>query len=177
MNSFQFGNISAAAAKTLEYYFQSTGPDMAVRETLRFIDKNFQLKGWQGASLQPWQQTKRGGSLVKTGALRRSFNHTNEGNGTIRFYSNIIYASIHNRGGEITRYSHSENFVRNRYTKGKYKGMFAKGTTAGHGFTKGDYVIKMPQRQFAPTDASPSPILEADIIKWLEHDIKNILTF
>jgi phage gpG-like protein len=177
MDAANFGKLSSMASAALNHYFVSVGPQNAIRETLRFIDDNFRLQGWQGAGFQKWQKTKRGGTiLVKTGALRRGFNYEIRGNGDVYFYNNIIYASIHNVGGNITRFQHSETFVRNRVTSGKRKGRFTGGTTPGKGFILGEYAIKMPCRQFAPTEDSPSPVLEKAIIGFLEKDIKAILT-
>lgn len=163
---------------------------MVVRETLRFIADNFRMQGWQGASFTPWAPIKRKGTiLVKTGALRRGFNYTNNGNGEVMFYNKIIYASVHNQGLSLKHYARTETFTRNRHTKGikahYFGGMgaFKKGTAQGLGnpdFKGGlsfkEYVVKMPVRQFAPTESSPSPILEADIVKWLTKDIEGILT-
>lgn len=157
---------------------------MVVRETLRFIDDNFRLQGWQGASFRPWEPNKKGTQiLVRKGDLRRGFNYINQGNGEILFFNNIVYAGIHNTGGVIAKRARSETFVRNRYktgAKGKMfggMGAFKKGTTPGEGLTFKAHLIVMPQRQFAPTEESESPILNNAIIKDLETQIKNTLTF
>lgn len=181
MNANQFGKFNQATAKTLEYYFNSSGPQMVVRETLRFVDDNFRLQGWQGATFMPWKPIKRPGTiLVKTGALRRSFNYVNRGNGDVYFYNNLIYAKVHNEGfsGSINIRAHT----RSKYMKvkasntgtRKVKASISKaGETQVGGHTRQMNII---QRQFSPIEGSQSPILEAAIIKWLEHDIKNILT-
>ena len=154
---------------------------MVVRETLHFIDDNFRMQGWQGVSLQPWLPNKKGTTiLVRTGALRRGFNYSIQSDGVL-FYNNIPYAKVHNEGfsGAINIRAHT----RSKYLKvkasnvgtGKVKASYSKvSETEVSGHTRNINVI---QRQFAPTANSPSPILEAEIVKWLEHDIKNILTF
>jgi phage gpG-like protein len=178
MDSSQFGKLSGAKLATLERYFQEEGPKMVVRETLRFIDDNFRMQGWQGATFQPWEPNKKGTRiLVRKGDLRRGFNYLNRGNGEVEFYNNIIYAGIHNQGGIIVKRARSETFVRNRHTSGKRQGLFKRGTTPGEGFTYKPGLIVMPQRQFAPIEGQESPVLNNDIMKFLEQDIRNILTF
>ena len=176
MDSSEFGKLSSAKVATLVRYFANEGPLMVVRETLRFIDDNFRMQGWQGVTFQPWEPNKKGTQiLVRKGDLRRGFNYVNGGNGNVEFYNNIIYAGIHNTGGIIVKQARSETFVRNRYTDGKNKGLFKKGTTQGEGFTYKPNLIVMPQRQFAPIEGQESPVLNHAIMKYLEPDIKNIL--
>lgn len=66
------------------------------------FDRNFERKSFFD---QPWQQTKltnpRGSLMMRSGALRKSLNHT-IGEDSITWSSSLPYASIHNEGGEIT---------------------------------------------------------------------------
>jgi len=150
---------------------------MVVRETIRFIDDNFRMQGWQGASFIPWQPNKKGTRiLVHKGDLRRGFNYY-PSPGEVYFYNNIVYADIHNRGGIINKPARKEDFVRNRHIGGKRNGMFKKGTAPGDGFTFRPNIIVMPQRQFAPIEGQESLVLNAAIMKYLEQDIGNILRF
>src|SRR5579875_896124 len=143
MNANQFGKLSSAKLATLDNYLNKEAALMVVRETLRFVDDNFRLQGWQGVTFRPWQPNKKGTRiLVKSGALRRGMNYQVQGD-TVRFYNNIVYADIHNRGGVVSRAPRSETFVRNRYEKGKRKGLFRKGATAGQGFEFKAYTIQM----------------------------------
>jgi phage gpG-like protein len=178
MDSKQFGSISSAKVAALSRYLNEGAAKMVVGETLRFVDDNFRLGGWQGVTFQPWKKNQKGTQiLVRNGDLRRGFNYLNRGNGEFLFFNNIAYAGIHNQGGVISRAARSETFVRNRYEKGKRKGLFKKGTTPGQGFTFGNYVIDMPQRQFAPLPGQESPVLNNSIIKELEREIIKILRF
>jgi phage gpG-like protein len=177
MDANNFGKLTGAKLATLERYFKNDAQLMVVRETLRFIDDNFRMQGWQGPSFQPWKPNKRGSQiLIRSGALHRGFAYHRQDDGVL-FYNNIPYGRVHNEGLTINRPAHSETFVRNRHTSGKRQGLFKKGTTLGHGFTFGAYQIQMPQRQFAPTAESESPVFNSAIMKYLENDIKNILTF
>jgi len=184
MNANQFGKLTGARLATLNRYFLTDAVTMTVRETLRFVDDNFRMQGWQGATFKPWKANKQGTQiLVRKGDLRRGFNYLNRGNGEVYFYNNIIYADIHNRGGIISRAARSETFVRNRHTTGpksKYfggMGAFDKGTVPGQGLTFKAHTITMVQRQFTPLPGQESPVLNGAIMKYLEKDISNILTF
>ena len=75
--------------------------DLRVELTDEF-DRNFERKGffnekWDEARMQ----NRRGSLLMRTGALRRSIRSQSSSN-TIRWFSSLPYASIHNNGGFIT---------------------------------------------------------------------------
>ena len=182
MDSSEFGKFSAARAATLTRYFNNEGVAVVARETLRFVDDNFRLQGWQGASFQPWKAIKRPGTiLVKTGALRRSFNWQNRGNGEIYFYNNLPYAKAHNEGfkGAVNVRAHS----RATYMKTKVSSLSTRKTKTVttkvrertvETFTRN---MDLPRRQFAPFEGSESPVLNAAIIKQLAKDITNIFKY
>src|SRR5579859_2249181 len=111
MDSSQFGKLTSLQAKAFEYYFNGPGPLMVVRETLRFIQINFEKQGWQGASFVPWKANKKGlvPILHRSGDLQGGFNYTLQGNGDVLFYNNIPYARAHNEGfkGQVTVPAHS----------------------------------------------------------------------
>ncbi|WP_295675733.1 hypothetical protein [uncultured Mucilaginibacter sp.] len=166
MDSSQFGKFNSGVAKKLNSYFNDRAPAMVVRETLRFINANFQKQGWQGATFQPWKKNIKGTRILfKSGDLMRGFNYELKGNGEILFYNNIKYARVHNEGfnGQVTVPAHT----RSRYLKVK-SSLTKIGKSKVREFTR---TMKIDQRQFAPTQTSPSPILEADIVKWLTKDI------
>lgn len=77
-------------------------------------------------------------------SIQEFFSGTVAGAGT-----NKIYAAIQNFGGTISQHPRSELFVRNRVTKGKNKGRFARGTKPGKGVTTGSRTITIPARPFA----------------------------
>ena len=184
MDSSNFGKLTSAQAKTLTYYFNGAGQTMVVRETMRFIQTNFEQQGWHGASFVPWKANKKGlvPILHRSGDLQGGFNYDKLGNGDVLFYNNIAYARVHNEGfkGQVTIPAH----VRLRFgradvynVKSHRRRMLDEKVEIGKGpVLEHTRKVVIDQRQFAPTGDSPSPILEADIVKWLEHDIKNILT-
>jgi len=75
--------------------------DLRVELTDEF-DRNFERKGFFN---EKWEETRlnnrRGSLLMRTGALRRSI-RCQSGSNTIRWFSSLPYASIHNDGGVIT---------------------------------------------------------------------------
>jgi hypothetical protein len=95
------------------------------------------------------------------------------------------YAKVHNEGfkGEVTVKSHT----RNRYSKAKVgtgkftqKGKERKKTVT---FKSGETTVKshtrkvnIPQRQFIPTQDSPSPVLNNAITRELTKDLKKIIS-
>ena len=121
---------------------------------LKFIDDNFRLQGFQGATFQPWAPRKskdKGKSrkiLIQTSTLRRSFVQHN-GADHVTISTDVPYAQIHNEGGTITR--QSRNVILS-HAERKGRRMFAK---AGKGknptqvkATIGAHTINMPKRQF-----------------------------
>ena len=125
--------------------------DIAVMSADAF-DRNFEKQSFFG---KPWkpskyvekenrQRGKRRFILQKTGHLRKSINYGFAGD-TIRFYSNVPYALIHNEGGTIkhpggTAYFYDKKkgkpvWISNRKASGKYK------RTKPH-------TIEIPKRQF-----------------------------
>jgi phage gpG-like protein len=161
---------------------------MVIRETLRFVDDNFRLQGWQGSTFEPWAPIKRAGTiLVRTGALRRSFMTQNRGNGEVYFYNDLPYAKVHNQGfnGVVNVRSYSRKNYLNaksssltRFTpSGKHRVENVRnltGETNIAGYTRKADII---QRQFAPYEGSESPVLNNAIIKELERDLINIFKF
>jgi phage gpG-like protein len=66
------------------------------------FDRNFERKGFFD---EKWPDTRipnrRGTLMMRTGALRRSIESASSSN-SIKFFSSLPYASIHNDGGYIT---------------------------------------------------------------------------
>ena len=167
---------------------------IAAAKTLRFVGGNFSAQGFQGASFCPWAARKAKKKrdigralLVQSGRLRKGWNSRTISPGEVKIFNDVPYAEIHNNGGEIKQASRSETFLRNRhketvyYKKGKnagimkqMKGQFAKGTTAGKGFTFAERTIKIPRRQMLPTDDSDSPVLRAAIERDLRTELQNL---
>lgn len=157
---------------------------MVVGKTLRFIDGNFRAQGWQGQSFVKWPANKRKGTiLVKTGALRRGFNYTMAGPGAVKFYNNVKYAGIHNRGGTIRKDVRVKAHKRGMFSRDEVSAPAARkekwvrqknGETGVKGHTR-KMNLTMPQRQFAPYEGSESPVLNNSIRRELEREISNIL--
>jgi len=185
MNASQFGAMTKKHARLIANYINDEAPGMVIRKTLRFIDGNFRAQGWQGATFQPWKGIQRKGTiLVKTGALRRSFNYSNLSKGTVRFYSNMPYSGVHNRGfkGTVTVKAHSRSIyekhrVQATTRSGKVR---AKTVTSKTGeiwvrtFTRKMNVVK---RQYAPYEGNESPVMNDSISRELTRETKKLLTF
>lgn len=66
------------------------------------FDRNFERKGFFD---EKWPETSRpnprGSLLMRSGSLRRSIKSSSTSN-SVKFFSSLPYASIHNEGGEIT---------------------------------------------------------------------------
>lgn len=117
------------------------------------FDRNFETQSFFGEKWKPSkyveEQNKKVGKsrflLQNSGALRKSVRYASSQN-YIRFFSTVVYAGIHNEGGEInhpggTAYFYNRNkkelvWVSNRKAAGKNYNR-----TAAH-------KIDIPQRQF-----------------------------
>jgi len=141
--------------------------DAVEGDALRFIDDNFRNQGWEGI---PWEDIQRDGTiLVDTATLKRSFNGDSVP-GEVRIYTNVPYAGVHNEGfeGDVTIKEHK----RSKYKKtGKGKKVkSATGNVKAH-----TRKMNIKQRQFAPTESSPSPTLEKEVSTTIENHFNDIL--
>lgn len=186
MNSESFIRASQAQVDRVVSYITNRAPGMIIGKTLRFIDGNFRAQGWQGQSFVPWKKNARNGTiLVKSGALRRGINYTGAGPGAVRFYNNVKYAGIHNRGGTINKdvrvKAHKRRILSNEEVSApgarKEKWVKMKTGTANVKSHIRKMNFTMPQRQFAPYEGSESPILNKSITRELEREVTNILNF
>jgi phage virion morphogenesis protein len=112
------------------------------------FQENFRVSG-----RPPWEPSQRvkkhgGNTLMLTGRLMKSITIPEVTNTSITFGSNLQYAAIHQFGGDIHMPARSENFKRNRITRGPRKGKFKVGTSSGRGFTHGAYTITIPPRPY-----------------------------
>ena len=138
-------------------YFSKRVPAIVSEEAITYAKDRFSMnqKNYDGKAWPAWSKRykPKGGSLLvgKTAALVNSIQEkeaTAERVIVTAGNSKVPYAQIHNQGGTITRAARSETFSRNRYSRGKKKGSFKRGTTAGKGFTFKQTTITMPKRQF-----------------------------
>jgi len=135
----------------------------AIREVIKTsIDRNFSEGGRFGddndfgGGNQKWivskaSERRSGQTLVDTGRLASSvtINISYSGNKlNIEVGSNLPYAAIHQFGGVIKQGASSKLYTQNRYSKGKKKGSFKKGTTWGQGGTVGEHTITVPARPY-----------------------------
>jgi phage gpG-like protein len=146
-------------------------------EALHFIDDNFRLQAWQGATTVPWpkRRSKDKGAaralLVQTGTLRRSINKTDSADHTT-IHTDVPYARIHNEGGDV-RHPYRTVILSYKGKPGALK--LAKTNTESQQrrvttirrSSIYNHVTKMPQRQFI----GDSPILT----QRCEHAIIQIL--
>lgn len=173
-------------AGKVQAYVTDQAPGMVIRKTLRFIDGNFRAQGWQGSSFQSWAPIKRKGTiLVKNGRLRRGMNYSSAGAGAVRFYNNMPYAEVHNRGFKGTvsvkahtrsKYFKSKVMAVNEFTRtGRHKSKTITNKIGESQVKAHTRKVNIIQRQFAPYEGHESPVLNKSIARELERDISKIL--
>lgn len=184
MNPEEFSKAVQKKAAELKNYAVNRFPTKAGNIALRFVNGNFRAQGFQGATFKRWKANKRNGTiLVKTGKLRAANYFTIQaGQATIK--NQMPYAKAHNEGfkGDVNVKAHT----RNQYSKTKVgTGKFTKTgkerqktmtMKSGQSNVKAHTrKIDLPQRQFAPTTSSPSPVLDNAIIREVAKDINQIM--
>lgn len=184
MSPEEFDKALRRKSAEVKHYTEVRFPAKAGKIALRFVNGNFRAQGFQGASFKKWKSTKRGGTiLVKTGKLRAASYYTTQvGQATIQ--NHMPYAKAHNEGfsGSVSVKAHT----RNKYSKTKIG--TGKYTKAGKERQKtvtmksGQSAVKshtrklnIEQRQFAPTAANPSPVLNNAISREVLRDINQII--
>lgn len=175
MNTQQFEQLVKKKALEIQQYAMTKFPTEAGNTALRFINGNFRAQGWQGASFKPWKTNKRKGRiLVKKGHLRSaSYYVSSPGVATIR--NTMPYAKIHNEGGTITGTANVRSFIKKAYSlkKTKGRGKIQVRSHAVKAHTR-NMNTTIPQRQFAPTDNSPSPVLDNAIARNISRELQRI---
>lgn len=159
------------------------------------FDKNFERQAFFSES---WQRlsspTRRGGHiLVGTGSLRRSITSRVTDN-SIRFFSTLPYASIHNEGGEIVVTERMKRYFWHKHYEatsgfGRKKDGSKRNDKRTRRLTeeaefwkwmalkKAGTKIRIPRRQFL--GASPevekavTEIIEENLNEYIEDTIKN----
>ena len=183
MTPEQFDNLLKTKAKEIEQYAQLQFPTKAANIALRFIDGNFRAQGYQGRSFQRWKKSRKGTTLVKSGALRAATSYSIQ-TGQVTIFNRMAYAKIHNEGfkGSISVKAHT----RNRYTKSRVgTGKLTKTgkermqtVTAKSGESRVKAHLRnvdIPQRQFMPITSSDSPVLNKAIQRDISKDLLKIL--
>lgn len=184
MNPEEFSNLIRKKGAELKAYTESVFPSKAGNTSLRFVNGNFRAQGFQGASFKRWKPNKRKGTvLVKSGKLRAANYFTSQsGQATIK--NQMPYAGVHNNGfkGTVNVKAHKRNqYGQTKVGTGKFtktgkerqKTMTMK---TGEGKVKAHTrQVNIPQRQFMPTNQSPSPILDNAIKREVMRDINKIM--
>lgn len=136
---------------------------------------NFRRQGFDGAKWSPRKKESRKSIgraiLVRSARLRNSLRVVRADLREIVVGTDAPYARIHNEGGTIVQPARSEIFKRNRYVKGRKKGMFARGVTTGKGFTYKQRYIKIPKRKFI----GESKELTTKVSAWYSTNIKRAI--
>lgn len=185
MTPEEFPRVLESKARELRNYANNRFPSVAGNIALRFINGNFRAGGFQGQSFDRWKKSnkKRGSTLVASGALRAD-NHYTTQPGQTTLKNNRPYAKVHNEGfkGTVTVKSHT----RNKYSKKKV----GTGRLTRNGnermqtvtYKSGESTVKahsrkmnIPKRQFMPTNANDSVVLNKAVERQVTRDIKQIM--
>lgn len=157
--------LKEAMKKTNAFIHEGIAPKVET-EVLQFVDNNFRNQSWEGVA---WEKTERGGTiLVHTGALRRGF-MSERTSGQIRVYNDMPYAKVHNEGFDGIQQvrAHTRAVYERKGKMAKIKGRYKVKAHSRH--------MKIKQRQFLPTNHSPSETLENKISNIIEESIKDLM--
>ncbi|MDA6072071.1 hypothetical protein NJT12_20810 [Flavobacterium sp. AC] len=185
MSPEEFSRALETKGRELKNYANNRFPSISGNIALRFINGNFRAGGFQGQSFDRWKKSnkKRGSTLVDTGALRAD-NHYTTQPGQTTLKNNRPYAKSHNEGfqGTVNVKAHT----RNKYSKKKVgTGRFTRNGNermqtvtykSGEGTVKAHTrKMKIPKRQFMPTNERDSVVLNKAIERQVARDIKEIM--
>ncbi len=184
MNPEEFSKIVQKKATELKNYAVNRFPTKAGNIALRFVNGNFRAQGFQGSTFKRWKANRRNGTiLIKTGKLRAATYFTTQaGQATIQ--NHMPYAKAHNEGfsGDVSIKAHTRNiYTKTKIGTGKFtkKGKERMKTAI---MKTGESTVKahtrkmnLPQRQFAPTASSPSPVLDNAVMREVAKDINQIM--
>jgi phage gpG-like protein len=185
MNTEEFSKALTTKAKEIQAYANNRFPTVAGNITLRFINGNFRAGGFQGQSFERWKKSnkKSGTTLVNKGALRAANYYTTQpGQTTLK--NNMPYAKVNNEGfeGTVTVKAHTRNkYAKKKTGTGKFtkKGNERQQTVtykAGQSTVKShSRKMKIPKRQFMPTNANDSPVLNNAVQREVARDIKQLM--
>lgn len=150
-------------------------PQLIESAALEFVDDNFRSQSWEG---QAWQPST-GTILVKSGALRRGFESVVTP-GQVKIINEIPYARAHNEGidQEVDIPEHErgkyEKVGSGVFTKKGKERLVTKRTGSGRVKAHTKH-MKLPKRQYAPTEGSPSPTLNKTVITIINSEMLKIL--
>ncbi len=174
----------------LSGYFRRKLPVKAGAKVRSIIQENFRLGGFQNGALERWPDTKRQstgrGADARRGPLLSSrkvlYNGTGytPGNGSVTIYNNVVYAGIHNTGGEthprvtpkMRRYAWARYYEEGGGQKKKGRSSGQADFWKGLALTKKKTLnIKIPKRQFM----GPSKTIDAALQTMIATDLNTIL--
>lgn len=174
----------------LSGYFRRKLPVKAGAKVKSIVQGNFRLGGFQNGALEKWPETKRqssgGGADARRGPLLSSrkvlYNGTGytPGNGSVTIYNNVIYAGIHNEGGEtnprvtqkMRRYAWARYYAEEGGKAKKGRSSDQADFWKGLALTKKKTLnIKIPKRQFM----GPSKTIDATLQTMITTDLNTIL--
>lgn len=168
MNAENFPGALESYQAQMRSYINNVFPGKAGEISLRFIDDNFRMQGWQGATFQPWPATKRGGTiLVKTSTLRRGSRFTTQP-GVTHVKNDVIYAAVHNNGfnGLVEVKAHQRRLLTATKTatgrikiSGKPQMQTIHGVSGIQNVKAHTRHMNIPQRKFFPVSYDDSPVL------------------
>ena len=174
-------NTKAAEIKT---YALTRFPTVAGNIALRFINGNFRAGGFQGQSFERWKKGKKksGTTLVVTGALRAANYYTTQP-GQITLKNSMPYAKQHNEGfeGTVTVKAHTRNKHRGDVLRQRYTNRRGNQATRTIKLTVAENVkahsrkMKIPKRQFMPTNENDSPVLNNAVQRQVARDINQLM--
>lgn len=185
MTPEEFSRALERKASEVKNYAMNRFPSVAGNIALRFINGNFRAGGFQGQSFDRWKKSnkKRGSTLVDSGALRAD-NHYTTQPGQVTLKNNRPYARLHNEGfkGTVTVKAHTRNkYSRRKVGTGRFTRTgrermqtvtYKSGESAVKAHTR---KMNIPKRQFMPTNARDSVVLNRAIERQVTRDIKQII--
>lgn len=142
--------------KALKEIIRNAPNEIAILARNHF-EESFDLGGYNETPFEKWKERARPNDkrnkgralLIKTGRLSRSIRIKSVGKRRIVIGTDVVYAKIHNEGGEIATRARSELRPRRRTSTGRFAGGFE---SAGRGATFKAGKIKIPKRQFMGED-------------------------
>jgi len=147
------------------------------QDMLAVVRRNFEVEGrpnkWTplspGYKKQRYKKGYTGNILTVSGGLLKSIVAQTQGD-TAVVSTNKAYAGIHNFGGTINMPARSNAYVQNRTKRGKNKGRFARGSTAGRGTTFSARTFQVPKREFMNLPIQEETKIKEKISQWMREE-------
>jgi phage gpG-like protein len=163
----------------LNAYAANEFAGMAGRKVLRFIDDNFKNQSWEGIAWKRRKILDKGRALlVHRGILRRSF-RMEAMSAAVKVYTDVKYAKAHNEGfaGSVSIPAHTRRQYGNFkvYSTSTRRGRNVKTQTGAATVKAHTRQMRIPRRQFMPTEARQSPTLNNQVKRQITIDVIKIL--